>query len=247
MAGWRSVCAVELSKEIAAGVRRIQEDLKERAGGVRWVRPEGIHLTLKFFGEVDPDRIGIWGTSYSGAHVLWVSAYDKRVKAVVSQVHGGVSAWDSRQNRLGPEALNLVLETLKLDRIQRQKTGAVNYMPVVAPEGEPAALPGSEAYHWFTELEAPNWRNEVTIESLEKSLEYDLAMPLQRISPTPLLMVLAEYDSILPIDLAKESFQRAGEPKAMTILPCGHFEVYGTEPWFSKAAGLAVDWFRRHL
>ena len=57
MAGWRSFCAVELSKEIAAGVRSIQEDLKERAGGVRWVRPEGIHLTLKFFGEVDPDRI----------------------------------------------------------------------------------------------------------------------------------------------------------------------------------------------
>lgn len=57
MAGWRSFCAVELSKEIAAGIRRIQEDLKERAGGVRWVRPEGIHLTLKFLGEVDPDRI----------------------------------------------------------------------------------------------------------------------------------------------------------------------------------------------
>ena len=57
MTGWRSFCAVELSDEIAAGIRRIQEDLKERARGVRWVRPEGIHLTLKFLGEVDPDRI----------------------------------------------------------------------------------------------------------------------------------------------------------------------------------------------
>ncbi len=57
MAGWRSFCAVELNKEIATGIQRIQEDLKERAGGVRWVRPEGIHLTLKFLGEVDPDRI----------------------------------------------------------------------------------------------------------------------------------------------------------------------------------------------
>jgi len=213
------------------------EQIEDYRNAITWVSDQP---------EVDPDRIGIWGTSYSGAHVLWVSAYDKRVKGVVSQVHGGVSAWDSRLNRLGPEALNLVLETFKLDRIQRQKTGAVNYMPVVALEGEPAALPGPEAYHWFTELKAPSWRNEATIESLEKSLEYDLAMPLQRISPTPLLMVLAEYDSILPIDLAKESFQRAGEPKAMTILPCGHFEVYSM-PWFSKAAGLAVDWFRRHL
>ncbi len=58
MAGWRTFFAVELSKEIAAGVQRIQEGLKERIGGVRWVRPASIHLTLKFLGEVDPDRIG---------------------------------------------------------------------------------------------------------------------------------------------------------------------------------------------
>ena len=57
MAGWRSFFAVELSAEIAVGVRKIQGALKERATGVRWVRPEGIHLTLKFLGEVEPDRI----------------------------------------------------------------------------------------------------------------------------------------------------------------------------------------------
>jgi 2'-5' RNA ligase len=57
VAGWRSFFAVELSAEIAAGVRRIQEELRGRAAGVRWVRPEGIHLTLKFLGEVEADRI----------------------------------------------------------------------------------------------------------------------------------------------------------------------------------------------
>src|ERR1700751_4864254 len=36
--------------------------------------------------EVDPARIGIWGSSYSGAHVLVVAAIDRRVKAGVSQV-----------------------------------------------------------------------------------------------------------------------------------------------------------------
>ncbi|MCJ7545314.1 MAG: RNA 2',3'-cyclic phosphodiesterase [Deltaproteobacteria bacterium] len=64
MAGWRSFIAVELSKEIAAGVRRIQGGLRERLAGVSWVRPEGIHLTLKFLGDVDPERIeGIASTS----------------------------------------------------------------------------------------------------------------------------------------------------------------------------------------
>lgn len=37
--------------------------------------------------EVNPDRIGIWGSSYSGGHVLYVGAVDRRVKAVLSQVY----------------------------------------------------------------------------------------------------------------------------------------------------------------
>jgi len=36
--------------------------------------------------EVDRDRIGVWGSSYSGGHVLVVAAIDRRVKAVVAQV-----------------------------------------------------------------------------------------------------------------------------------------------------------------
>ena len=35
--------------------------------------------------EVDSDRIGIWGSSYSGGHVLVVGAIDRRVKCVVSR------------------------------------------------------------------------------------------------------------------------------------------------------------------
>jgi hypothetical protein len=36
--------------------------------------------------EVDAERLGIWGTSYSGGHVLCVGALDRRVKCVASQV-----------------------------------------------------------------------------------------------------------------------------------------------------------------
>jgi len=48
--------------------------------------------------EVNPEKIGIWGTSYSGGHVLWVGAVDKRVKAVVSQL-AMVNGWENL-NRL---------------------------------------------------------------------------------------------------------------------------------------------------
>ncbi|WP_084786410.1 alpha/beta hydrolase [Mastigocladopsis repens] len=36
--------------------------------------------------EVDPERIGLWGFSYSGGHALHLAAFDPRVKAIVAQM-----------------------------------------------------------------------------------------------------------------------------------------------------------------
>jgi cephalosporin-C deacetylase-like acetyl esterase len=37
---------------------------------------------------VDAERIGLWGSSYSGAHAVFLGAFDPRVKVVVAQVPG---------------------------------------------------------------------------------------------------------------------------------------------------------------
>jgi dienelactone hydrolase len=50
--------------------------------------------------QCDPQRIGIWGSSYSGGHVVYVAARDPRVKAFVSQV----GAMDSRWTIATPQA-----------------------------------------------------------------------------------------------------------------------------------------------
>jgi 2'-5' RNA ligase len=68
---WRLFFAVELSKEMQAGVRRIQQRLKERVPGVRCVRPEGIHLTFRFLGDVAPERIeDIWSRVAGGVQTI---------------------------------------------------------------------------------------------------------------------------------------------------------------------------------
>jgi len=53
----RTFIAIELSEEVRAGLARLQEELRRRGEGVKWVRPEGVHLTLKFLGDVPADRI----------------------------------------------------------------------------------------------------------------------------------------------------------------------------------------------
>ena len=198
--------------------------------------------------EVNPERIGVWGTSYSGAHVLHLAAFDRRVKAVVSQVmlvDGPANA--ARLNRA--DNLPLVAGFLAQDRAQRYTSGKVNYLPVVAPEGQPSALPTPESYDFFLKVvatSAPRWENRVTLESMEKFLEYNPAANIHRISPTPLLMVVAEEDRLTPTDLAIEAYQRAREPKKLVMFRGGHFNAY-QEPGLNTTAPAAVDWFKQWL
>ena len=50
--------------------------------------------------QCDPTRLGLWGSSYGGGHVLYVAARDTRVKALVSQVGGMDSRWVTADPRL---------------------------------------------------------------------------------------------------------------------------------------------------
>lgn len=198
--------------------------------------------------EVDAGRIGIWGTSYSGSHVLHLGAFDRRVKAVVSQVPG-VDGWAnvSRLNRA--DNLPGVVDFIAADRVQRYTSGQVSYLPVVAPEGQPAALPTPESYDFFTQVvatSAPRWENRVTLESLEKLMEYNPSANISRISPTPLLMVVADDDRLTPTDLALEAYARAREPKQLVLFHGGHFAAY-REPGLNTTAPAAVEFFRRWL
>lgn len=52
--------------------------------------------------DVDPNKIAIWGSSYSGGHVLWVGAIDRRVKTVLCQVPC-VDGWENFNRLIRPD------------------------------------------------------------------------------------------------------------------------------------------------
>jgi 2'-5' RNA ligase len=54
----RLFVALELTPEVHAAVRAVVERLRRADADLRWVRPEGMHLTLKFIGEVPPEKLG---------------------------------------------------------------------------------------------------------------------------------------------------------------------------------------------
>ena len=54
----RSFIAIELPEEVKAGLRRIQTELKLPGHTfVKWVATESVHLTLKFLGNISPQKV----------------------------------------------------------------------------------------------------------------------------------------------------------------------------------------------
>lgn len=56
---WRLFIAIELPDDIIRQIAHIQQQFERQipARAVRWVKPDSIHLTLKFLGEVETDRV----------------------------------------------------------------------------------------------------------------------------------------------------------------------------------------------
>jgi hypothetical protein len=58
--------------------------------------------------------------------------------------------------------------------------------------------------------------------------------------------VAAENDGMIPLEDIKSTYQKAGEPKSLKILPITHFDIY-YEPWLSKAIEEEINWFKKYL
>ena len=203
---------------------------------------------------VDKDKIGIWGTSYSGGHVLVVAALDKRVKCVVSQVPT-ISGWQTTLRRIQPGQLTKLQQEFIQDRLERFQAKPPKMVAMISePHGSNMASHASQdAWEFFTGLNAgekdkwrfKNWRNEITLRSLEMYSEYEPAQYIARIAPTPLLMIVGNCDVVTPTDLALAAFNRANEIKKLFLFEGGHFSGYVEQ--FTATSQAACDWFKQYL
>jgi fermentation-respiration switch protein FrsA (DUF1100 family) len=196
---------------------------------------------------VDPERIGIWGTSFSGGHVLEVAAVDRRVKCVVSQVPA-ISGYQSALRRTRADLVPALLARFEADRAARFRGEAPAMLPAVSgDQGVACAMSGMDSYAFFTGTKtfATNWRNELTLRSAELARENEPGIYISRISPTPLLMIVADNDVLTATDLCLEAYQRALPPKRLVALRGGHFDPYVR--YFDRTSTAARDWFREHL
>ena len=201
---------------------------------------------LESLPEVDPSRIGVWGTSYAGGHVIVLGATDRRIRAVVAQVPT-ISGFEQGLRRISPDATG-ALERLFDDDERAQFRGELprRQKVVSADPAEPAAYRAKDAIDFYLQrLPQGVWDNEVTVRSGRLARMYEPGNWIARVSPTPLLMIVALADRITLTDLELRAYEQALEPKQLVTIAGGHFDSYLGE--FPRASAAATEWFRRHL
>ena len=53
----RTFIAIDLPESVLRAIAKAQDKLRRAGFGIRWVRPQGIHLTLKFLGDIEKDTV----------------------------------------------------------------------------------------------------------------------------------------------------------------------------------------------
>lgn len=197
---------------------------------------------------VDPDRIAIWGSSYSGGHVLVVGAQDRRVSCVLSQVPV-VDGDANFRHMVRADRVDRAKRSFEADRRARASGRPPRRVQVVNPDpSAPSVLPTPDAWAWFSEAaetRAPGFVNECTLRSAERFSEYLPGAYVPLISPTPLLMCVANADWVTPTHLALRAFEAALEPKQLMVFPGGHFDAYTVA--FARLIEAQVEFLNHHL
>ena len=169
---------------------------------------------------VDPERIGVWGSSNGASVVLMVAALDSRVKAVVAQVGavGGLTA-------SGPVAIP---PQMMADGIKRARTG------------QGGEVDGGFSFRSKIDM----WSNQLNREFRPGALLDRIP------ETTKILWMPAEKDELIPPRGANGPYAGAkafkGTSQVIEMPYITHFQMYSFTA-FEVGSNLAADWFLKYL
>jgi uncharacterized protein len=192
---------------------------------------------------VDADRLGLYGTSYGGATVVWTAAVDPRAKAVVSVVGVGDGRRWMRSVRRPDEFVDLLARS-EADRIRRVTTGESEFADrnaILLPDRQSAELAAA------ARSGNPGAVGEIPLEYIDETLGFHPEWIVNKIAPRPVLFITSDDDRLVPPDESASLHAKAGEPKKLVVLRgWGHYEVYTGEA-FRQVIEPTLAWYQQYL
>jgi fermentation-respiration switch protein FrsA (DUF1100 family) len=199
--------------------------------------------------EVDAGRIGIWGASFAGALVSYIAAIDRRVKATVAEVPVTDGYLWMKLMRAAHD-FDALLKAVEEDRARRYAGEPSRRIPVVGERGELCGMPTEPSLKTFMyqgQKYNPTWADTITLESIEKIIEFSPLSFVHRITPRPYLIIAAGgHDIVHPAAEIAELYERARHPKRLEFLPYDQTALY-FGPGLVEANRLAGEFYVEHL
>ncbi len=175
--------------------------------------------------EVDPEKIILWGTSFSGGHVVSAAVKDGRIAAVISQVPNLDGRATARAN--SPIHIIQLLYASLRDRCQLALGMRPFYIPSFGKPGDLAAMTDPGTLEAFTKIDPSDYdfsKDNVAGRVFLNVLSYSPGKLAEKMI-IPWLVQIAQYDKTTPIGPAIKAAKQA--PKSRLIMyKCGHFEMY---------------------
>jgi uncharacterized protein len=196
---------------------------------------------------VDPARIVVWGSSFSGGHVVPVAVADGRVAAAISQVPSmdGVATMLNAARKTGLAGMAKLTAAALRDQLGSLRGRAPLTAPAVAAPGGVAFMTTPDAEPGMRAVAGASWRNEVAARVGLTLGTYRPGLQAARL-PCPILVQIADRDSVAPAQAAQDAAWRATGRAEVRTYPIGHFDIYTGAP-FEQAVADQLHFLRRHL
>lgn len=174
--------------------------------------------------DIDTTRIVLWGSSFSGGHVVCAAGRHADIAAIIAQVpYTGLSR---NTDRPPPLQLLRILFSVLYDRMKTALTGKPYYIPAIGRPGTFAVMNTPESFDGYMALIPPDreFANRVPAKCLGMMAAYDPTSLAHRVA-CPALVIGGADDSLIPIEWVEAMTERM--PRAVfERLACNHFAPY---------------------
>lgn len=193
---------------------------------------------------IDRERIALWGSSFSGGHIIVIAARDPGISAIISQVPFVDGA--SFATHMGLKYVAQAIGAGLKDVLQMVTFRGRYKVPVVGDPDEFAVLntPECKAGYLAIVPQESGWKNECPSAFLITCGLYRPTTYAKRVQ-CPALVMLAEKDSLFPPESIKKAAEKMKNSEVVP-LPIGHFDIYLGEH-HEQAVRRQVDFLKKHL
>jgi len=220
-----------------------------------WIQCRGYRDAVNFVEDldgVDPERIALWGDSYTGGQVVLVGAMEQRVKAIVAQC----PVFGARPPEIDPSQANFerIKETYSLGDVQGSPETTTGPMPVVSfdQSGTPSLLKPIQAFRWFIDYggrAGTHWMNRVTRVLPATPVPYTPTLCAPFVTAPTLLMVAPEDEMVhANYSVTRQAYELIPGPKQWYDIRGGHFGLlYYPSELFEEASQVQTKFLKKWL